>query len=240
MMIHYDIQHWTDFVRGLGGASRRSAMSEHIAAGCRRCGELVESLRSVVADAAGEHEPPDWAVRSVKVMFALQRPLSSVPRRSAQLTFDSLLAEARVGTRSDQCTSRHLVYNAQDFVLDLRMDYSQSSRELLVVGQVVQRHGIPVPNVPTFLIAGDRLLSRSLTGKLGEFHMECRPKGNLKLCLSISEDELIEVELDRRHSEGDTARPDEVSPVFPLGTGAPAIKFDARSRIGSRQLNEED
>ncbi len=239
-MIHYDIQHWTDYVRGLGGASRRSAMSEHIAAGCRRCGELVESLKSVVADAAGEHEPPNWAVRSVKVMFALHRPRSTVRRRRAQLTFDSLLAAAPVGTRSDGCTSRHLVYNAQDFVLDLRMDYSQTSREMLVVGQVVQRHGIPVPNVPTFLIAGDRLLSRSLTGRLGEFHMECRPKGNLKLCLSISEDELIEVELDRRHSEGDSARSEECSPVFPLNTGTPASKFDARSRNGSAQLNEED
>ncbi len=239
-MTHYDIQHWTDYARGLGGARRRLAMSEHLANGCRHCAELFESVRRVASDAAGEHEPPEWLVRSAKVLFELQRPASRARRRRALLTFDSLLDAAPVGTRSDQCTSRHLVYNARDFVLDLRMDYSQNSREVLLVGQIVHRKGIPVQNVPTFLIAGDRLLSRALTGKLGEFHMECRPKGSLTLCLSIAEDELVEVNLDRRYSEAGGSHPEAHSPVLPIGKGAPIKRFDARSRAGSQQVNKED
>ena len=95
------------------------------------------------------------------------------------------------------CSSRHLVYNANRFSLDLRLDFS-SEGELTVTGQIVEQEGVPLPRVPAFLIASDQLLARSMSGCLGEFRMTCKPTDNLRLCLSLDDQQLVEVPVDRR------------------------------------------
>lgn len=202
-MKHFDTASWTDFVRGIASEDLENRLEQHLATGCTRCNRQVKMLRSVAEDAAAEQAPPSWAVRSVTAFFRMQQPRlqRQLPRIPVASIFDSLLVPLPAGTRSLQATSRHVVYNARQFTLDVRMDYSRSDREMLIVGQIVERRGLPVVNAPAFLVANAQLLSRALTGDLGEFQMSCKPKGKLTLCLSMDSNELIEVELDRRPEE---------------------------------------
>lgn len=94
-----------------------------------------------------------------------------------------------------QCTCRHLAYNTENFTLDLRMDFSEGSVRLF--GQLVQAQGVAMPDVPAFLLNGDRLVARALTGAFGEFQIECACDDGLRLSLALDDDDLIEVELAR-------------------------------------------
>jgi hypothetical protein len=78
------------------------------------------------------------------------------------------------------------------------MDYERSVRDMVVVGQLLSRDWGPVADVQAYLLSGGRVLSHSITGRLGEFHMECRPCGPMNLRLVVNDDELIDIELDRR------------------------------------------
>jgi hypothetical protein len=68
---HYDVPAWADFVRGLGDADQRSAMQQHLSAGCASCGEFVATLQRFAPIAATEaqYEPPEEAVRRAEALF---------------------------------------------------------------------------------------------------------------------------------------------------------------------------
>ena len=68
---HYDVPEWADFVRGLGDDAQRSAMQQHLSAGCARCGEFVGTLQRFAPIAAGEaqYEPPAEVVLRAEAMF---------------------------------------------------------------------------------------------------------------------------------------------------------------------------
>jgi hypothetical protein len=184
---HFDTASWADFVRGLVSEDRAREQQRHLDTGCVRCNRHLEMLRSVAADAASEQEPPAWAVRSVTTFFRMQQPRlrRELPRIPVTPIFDSLLAPMPTGTRSLLESSRHVVYNARQFTLDVRMDYSRSEREMLIVGQIVEREGQPVANAPAFLVSEN----------------SCKPRGKLTLCLSMDSNELIEVDLDHKSRE---------------------------------------
>jgi len=98
---------------------------------------------------------------------------------------------------------------------------------MVVVGQLLNRDWGPLPDVPAYLVSGDRVVSQSTTGRLGEFHMECQPRGPLHLRLVVNDEELIDVELDRR-KESDL-RPtvvDRQELAEPPGTPTPHTDTD--------------
>jgi len=68
---HYDVPEWADFVRGLGDDAQRSAMRQHLSAGCARCGEFVATLQRFVPIAANEmkYEPPAEVVVRAEAVF---------------------------------------------------------------------------------------------------------------------------------------------------------------------------
>jgi len=84
----------------------------------------------------------------------------------------------------------------------------------VVVGQLLNRDWGPLPDVPAFLMSGDRVVSHATTGSLGEFHIEGSPVGSMHLQLAVNDKELIDVELDRR-------QPGDLRPI-PRGEGPDA------------------
>ena len=208
-MSHTTIDQLTDHLLGLADEESRQRVTSHLASGCQRCNALFSALarlRSVgTFDAA--HGPPKGVVRTVKALSGFARPRRDKRRVKMRLSFDSLLSPGMAGTRSLQASSRHLVFYSQNFALDLRMDYERSLRDVVVVGQLLNRDWGPLSDVPAYLITGDRVVSHSTTGRLGEFHMECRPCGPMHLQLAVNDEELIDVKLDRR-------QPGELRPVL--------------------------
>ena len=199
-MTHCTIDQLTDHLLGQGAEETDRPVEEHLASGCQRCNQLLAMLSRIQQigrfDAA--HQPPSGVVRTVKALSGFGRSRRRSRLVNMRLSFDSLLSPAAAGARSLHTSSRHLVFYSQDFALDLRMDSERSARDVVVVGQLLNRDWGPLPDVPAYLVSGDRIVSRSTTGNLGEFHMECRPLGSMHLQLAVNDEELIDVELDRR------------------------------------------
>jgi hypothetical protein len=222
---HITIDQLTDHLLGTGSEESREQVTSHLASGCERCNALYAALARVrrVGTLDANHRPPDGVVRTVKALSGFARPRRDKRRVKMRLSFDSLVRPGLAGTRSLQASNRHLVFYSQNFALDLRMDYERSVRDVVVVGQLLNRDWGPLPDVPAYLISGDRVISHSTTGRLGEFHMECRPLGPMHLQLAVNDDELIDVELDRRQPEDlrpvllerdDLAEPPEAPPTI--------------------------
>ncbi len=198
-MSHFDIVEWTDYVRGLGDPVSRKRMAAHLESGCRQCGDIVETLEAVAADGRAETGPPPWALRSVLAYFSVgeSHARDRLERLPARVAFDSHLQPALPGVRNRGGTGRHLVFNARQYTVDTRLDYG-GGRGLSVVGQVVARGGEPVARIPAYLVSAGEIVSRDLTNRHGEFQMDCARRGALRLCLSIGERQVIEIELARR------------------------------------------
>ena len=146
---------------------------------------------------------PEHAMRSVKALSAIHLPerAPKLVSLALQLAFDSFLEPAPAGTRGLELSSRHLVYYAQNYALDLRLEYEAETDLLQLGGEILDRKFGPVSDVPTFLIADDQVVSRSTSGELGEFNMTCDNEGSIRLCLVMNDDECIDVSLDRRRRQ---------------------------------------
>ncbi len=213
-MKHYDITEWTDFARGVANEARRRAMEDHLAAGCRRCQRLATSLQRVVETGASElrHEPPAYAVRSVKAFFGLQRPKRAPGWASTTLplTFDSALAPASAGTRGLEDSSRQLLFESEEFALDVRLQRQLGDREAMVVGQLLKRPAEPVANAPAYLVCDGAIAASGFTGEFGGFRMDCPRHGALDLWLFVSDTERIAVTLDADTPEPATTDPEGI------------------------------
>ena len=203
-MTHCTIEQLTDHLLGEAVEETKELVSNHLATGCERCGRMFAKLSQIQRigrfDAA--HRPPDAAVRTVKALSGFARSRRRSRLVKMRLSFDSLRSPGLAGARSLHASSRHLVFYSQNFALDLRMDYERSVRDMVVVGQLLNRDWGPLSDVPTYLVSGDRVVSHATTGRLGEFHLECQPRGPMHLRLVVNDEELIDVELDRRQ-QGD-------------------------------------
>ncbi len=203
-MTHCTIDQLTDHLLGTADEETTDRVNSHLAAGCRRCGGLLAALSRIrrVGRFDSAHQPPSGAVRTVKALSGFAHSGRRSRLVEMRLSFDSLMSPSPVGARSLHSSSRHLVFYSQNFALDLRMDYERSIRDIVVVGQLLNRDWGPLCDVPAYLVSGDRVVSHSTTGRLGEFHMEGRPRGPIHLQLAVNDEELIDVELDRRQ-QGD-------------------------------------
>ena len=199
-MTHCTIDQLTDHLLGEAAEETTARVTSHLATGCERCGRLLAALSHVrrVGRFDATHSPPDGILRTVKALSGFARSRRRSRLVKMRLSFDSLRSPGLVGARSLHSSSRHLVFYSQNFALDLRMDYERSVRDMVVVGQLLNRDWGPLSDVPAYLVSGERVLSHATTGRLGEFHMECRPRGPMNLRLVVNDEELIDVELDRR------------------------------------------
>ncbi len=213
-MKHYDVTEWTDFVRGVADPARQRAMEDHLATGCGRCGRIATALRRVVEAGANElrHQPPDYAVRSVKAFFGLHRPERAPgwATTTLPLTFDSALAPASAGTRTLEDRSRQLLFESDDFALDVRLQRQSGDREAMVVGQLLKRPAEPVANAPAYLVCDGAIASSGFTGEFGGFRMDCPRQGALDLWLFVSDTERIAVTLDAGDLEPQETDPEEL------------------------------
>lgn len=199
-MTHCTIDQLTDHLLARATDAERTTVENHLAAGCSRCNQLFARLSHLrrVGRFDAEHRPPEGVVRTVKALGGFARSKRRFRFVEMRLSFDSLLSPSLAGARSLQSSSRHLVFYSQEFALDLRMDSERAASDTVVVGQLLNRDWGPLSDVPAYLVSGEHVLSHATTGRLGEFHMECRPRGPMRLQLVVNDEQLIDVELDRR------------------------------------------
>lgn len=192
-MNHFNIEDWTDYVRDVANLELRELMDAHRAVGCARCERRVDILTRLNVAARNEKtiEVPDHLVRSALALFASQSSHYEERRSSvlARMVFDSFMQPLAAGFRGQQRVSRQVLYQAEGYSLDLRIEQERDSSQLLVVGQVFDRarpHA-PIGHVPVLLLSGPRLVLRVDSNDFGEFQLQYEPISPLSLHLPIPE-----------------------------------------------------
>jgi hypothetical protein len=186
-MKHFTVWQWADFVRGFDeGEGARSAMEAHLSSGCSRCGRLVNVLRgvTVAAKTEAQYEPPEHSIRYVQAIYSLYRPETvSFPRLIARLLHDSGRAPLPAGMRAGARPSRHALYEAGSYYLDVQLETQPGSGLVSLTGQLADRNkpATSTANLPVWLMERKSLVASTLSNRLGEFRLECAPARNLRL-----------------------------------------------------------
>lgn len=185
-MKHFTIWDWADFARGMADEKSAAAMQAHLS-GCSRCERTVRTLRGVSAVARNEsrNEPPERAMRYARALFSLHRPEKvGLTRLIGRLVHDSAFAPLPAGMRAEGQTqdTRHLLYEAGGYYLDVQVEQRESGRVSLV-GQIAARNDTQAntANLPVWLLDRTNLVASTLSNSVGEFQLEYTPARNLLL-----------------------------------------------------------
>ena len=217
-MKHFTVWQLTDLARGLVEAGpARSAMETHLL-GCPRCERIVNLLRRVTATAHAEagFEPPEHTIRYAQAIYSLYGPEKiSFPRLIARLVYDSGRAPLPAGMRSQNRLSRHALYEAGSYCLDVQLEQQPGSGLVSLTGQLADRSKPPTStaDLPVRLMERKSLITSTLSNRLGEFRLEYAPARNLRLQLPLpSARKRLEVSLSQLYAgELETRRPAKVS-----------------------------
>jgi hypothetical protein len=188
-MKHFNIWQWADHARGLSDEADRAAMDAHLSSGCARCVRTASTFRSVTAIAGGEagSEPPEHAIRYAQAVYSMFRPETrSLPRLLARLVHDSMRAPLPAGIRAQAGLSRHALYEAGSYYLDLQLDLQHASGPVTLVGQLADRHNPSADvAVPVWLMQKKSVVASTLCDRFGEFQLQYTPARNLWLHLPL-------------------------------------------------------
>ncbi len=191
-MKHFEISHWTDFARGVAADADRAAMDAHLASGCPRCQATLALVQRVVAVAGRAIEaPPADVVRWAKAISLVHKPLKSPRfRLIPRLVYDSFAAAAPAGLRGEDTISHQALYEAENFVIDLRLEHEQGRPVVTLVGQVSDRRdpGRVMPSAPVLLMSKANVVSYAVSNRFGEFQMEYEPAAHLRLRVPVDPD----------------------------------------------------
>ncbi len=201
-------------VRGVVTEAERAEMAAHLSSGCRPCARTVEILRAVTRSAAWDaaHMVPAYALQSARAIFALQKPekVHFSPRILGRLVYDSFREPLPAGLRARHRITRHALYEAGNYSMDLRMEHQQGTPKVTLVGQIVNRThpADPVAIRPIYLVSGKEILARTYSNAFGEFQLEYQPKQRLRLYLQggRTRQERIELPLSRLDQGGTSSQ----------------------------------
>lgn len=205
-MPRFDIIHYCDFVRGVADSGTEQEIRDHLDSGALHAWRQIELLGLVASVGRNDLAMaiPGYAVRGAKAIGSLRRQhqvptlMDTILRYLPfSITFDSQHQPAPVGTRDIQSANRQLIFKAEDFTVDVQIEHEADPPSTVVVGQLLCCRGAtqPVPEVPVFVVSGDRIVGQSLTGRFGEFQAEGLPREALNLCLVVAEKECLKLPL---------------------------------------------
>ena len=123
--------------------------------------------------------------------------LRKLGRLPARLVFDTADYPLPAGVRRRDESSRHLLYEAGELCLDLRLEHDPESSRTALVGQLADS-GDPLraqAAVPVFVVSGEEVLAQTISNSMGEFQLDYPPRPAPALCLPVGDEQLIEVPL---------------------------------------------
>jgi len=190
-MRHFDITEWADFVLGTTAAEKREEMTAHLDSGCTDCLQIRSLLQRARETAAADalYAPPSGLVDAViglsKPRTEPKRPL--LQRLVATLAYDSFNDLQPEGARGEQPASRQLALKAGGYRIELQMERSHSN--VTLVGQLgcEDTPQYRVDNRPVLLLTGGSVVARGVTNDFGEFCLEYRHRGRLRLCIDLED-----------------------------------------------------
>jgi predicted anti-sigma-YlaC factor YlaD len=184
-MKHFTIEDEIDFVNEVLPATRKLTLEEHLKA-CKRCTKAVSQWRQVRKSAAAEanYQLPPEALRIAKAAFAgLQLALRGQTDSSIEVVFDSLLQPSVEGFRSAAGSTRHVLYRADPFQIDLQIELQPGDKQVVVTGQLLGSRDPQIVGRDVALILANMHggVVRTVTNQFGEFRAEIENSGDLSL-----------------------------------------------------------
>ncbi|HLJ88594.1 MAG TPA: hypothetical protein VKZ53_17370 [Candidatus Angelobacter sp.] len=205
---HFDISEWSDYVREQGSSEQRSEMLSHLESGCLKCQKTSDLLKKFMRVCTRETtlDFPEGLERPIRAYFALHKRerIPTLKQILASLIYDSLNAPQPVGVRSGHQISRHVLFEAGDYSVDLRFEHEKGSANMVLVGQIANKKEPEelLADMPVILVAGSREVTRSLSNSFGEFQMEYTPQADLHLRVPLeAKGQELEVVLDSRGND---------------------------------------
>jgi hypothetical protein len=195
-MKHFETEQWLEFSRGASTDDDRSAMESHLASGCARCRRVVDVLKgvAVIARAEKNYGPPESVVRLAKAVYWPQQP----ERLIARLIYDSFREPLPAGVRTQDRLTRHALYEAGDYSVDVRVEQHGVRDTATLVGQLANRArpGAPAVDVQVKLKRQKKIVAAASCNEFGEFHLDYSPAPALQLEVSLgSTGKVVEVPL---------------------------------------------
>ena len=188
-------------------------MQRHIDDGCSRCQAswLIWQAVASVANGESSYVPPEDTVRAAKSWFAaIAADLKTTKR--ARLVYDSGLQPAAVGLRG-AVAARQFLYEADDYVIDLRLEPQRELGRISLVGQVLNRaraghngQAVLMTNcaargILVRLLKGVLPVANTATNDFGEFQLEFEASNDLSVVIGMDEEKVIVLPLHGMHSK---------------------------------------
>lgn len=203
MTKHPAIEAWVDFVRGISAPAPSAAMEQHLASGCARCRERFDAATRAhrVLGWDARHAVPRAVVRRAEALFEGRRDESPAPIAwlRAILVRDTSGEPLPAGVRS-RTSSRHALYWAGNYVIDLHIAPHPEPGRMSLTGQIVRRSDKtnPVPRADVQLRRGDEIVAQAVGNLFGEFALSFGAQPGLRLTIPVEDGgEAIELPVDQ-------------------------------------------
>jgi hypothetical protein len=143
--------------------------------------------------------------------FFTRRWLEGRTRLPVRLVVDTAQSPLSEGVRRRGVISRHLLYQAENLFLDLRIERDPRGPRAVLVGQLADLGdpSHPIPSLPVLLLSEREILVSTGTNRHGEFQMIIEPRQEMQLCMPLRGERMVEVTLDRRVMERLEDEPEE-------------------------------
>jgi hypothetical protein len=194
-----------DFVRGVSARPVRRRIEQHLASGCARCTRAVALYRTIAstARAEGQCDPPSAVLERAADIFSIppRRVEALTHRVIPRLIFDSLRQPLPAGVRASHSVTRHVLYRAGDFFIDLRIDREHGAPRVSIVGQVTPREppqpATPLDAVSVLLLDRRTVVARPPVNAFGEFHFDYDAHAQVRLRILFGAHTGLDVPLSR-------------------------------------------
>ncbi len=194
-----------DFVRGVSAPAARQRIERHLTSGCARCERVVTLHRNIASTARAEPQwdpPVDVVARAVEIFAIAPRRVEPLTHRViSRLIFDSLRQPLPAGVRGSNSVTRHVLYRAGDFFIDLRIDREHGARRVSIVGQVAPRTApdaiTPSQAVSVLLLDRRCVVARPPVNSFGEFHLHYDVHAHMRLRILLGEQTGLDLPLSR-------------------------------------------
>jgi hypothetical protein len=171
-------------------------LSRHLSIGCETCENRLHNVQMILSATGtrGLLNAPDWLVGQAMDLFRWRISGRDSASRTipAVLLFDSGAEGRLLGFRGAGLTSRHLLYRAGRYDIDLSIDFVGSAQLADIIGQPMPL-GLDletVANGDVELSKESTLVLATNTNEFGEFILDSIKEGVYDLKLKFKTDEI--------------------------------------------------
>ncbi len=196
---HVSDRGWADFVRGISGPEVSGNVRTHLGTSCPKCKTALDAWSRIRRFATEEaaYAPPENLVRLVKLGFAGKNAKPARRWTLANLVFDSFAQPQLAAVRSGALNVWQVIYEAEGLTVDLRFGRRTHSKEVHLIGQVLNKQEARAWQRATIELSNDkdRLLATTSVNVSGEFQVEFEANDHLWLSIKAEDRNAVRIPL---------------------------------------------